>query len=207
MKKRTSLTGIILSLVLLILCVNPGIAQKFRPIKKGTHLFGGNFHGAFKQSQKSNGSENSVDIGLYPNYGYFVMKGLAFGASPYFSFEKVYKELFTSNKRFGFGLFLKYYFDSGIFINSFGSYGYEEEILDPRSLSSDKYYLNVVPGFGYSFLINNHLTLELSLNYDFEVETIVRDDSNSETPSHELFIMLGFQNFFKPGRHRNGHIK
>jgi hypothetical protein len=175
-------------------------AQIDKPIKKGNVLLGG-YVGAGYSTSKSDQSDSNDKyyyLSFSPGMGYFLIDNLAVGLSLPLSYDLSEYSNYTSETfRIGLGSYLKYYSDKGIFlgleISLLGSFN-DNEFGSEFSSSTYKYLVyEINPCIGYAIFMNQKVSLETSLNYQYQ--RMVSDVSSIKTKYNRLFINIGFQIF------------
>jgi len=199
------------------------LAQIEKPIEKGNYIVGGSISGYYEnnnynetsQSFNSNGVSYPKTIvhkeTLYyfsgsPSFGYFVCKGLALGIVPTVGVngdkdrDITDNDIYTTlNYSVGAGLFVKYYFNNGLYVNFSTQYVhyhyYDTGDFQPESQNEEKYTnpgnwnaLVFSPSVGYALFINAKTSLEFALAYKYEYE-------NSKSSSSTVFPSQSTQNY------------
>jgi hypothetical protein len=175
-------------------------AQIDKTIKKGNVLLGGSI-GAGYSTSKSDYSDSDYKnyyLSFSPGMGYFLIDNLAVGLHLPLSYDlSKYSDITYKTFRIGFGPYLKYYSDKGIFlgleISVLGSFN-DNESDSEFSSSTYKYIVyEINPCIGYAFFINQKVSLETSLNYQYQ--RMVSEADDIKTKYNRLFIDIGFQIF------------
>lgn len=158
----------IILLLLLGLSVNchAQFANSRKPITRGNTLIQGGGTVQYQRDKFANANGNTNTsfyfISVTPGAAYFIIDHLAVGLNATIFYNG------TANNKYytlGIGPMARYYFDNGIFLKADAGYSIINYISS--SASSEK-FLSLVPGFGYAFFLNQKVTLEPALCYEFD---------------------------------------
>ena len=143
-------------------------SQTEKPITKGNIILSGGGTVQFYNYKSEGESDiNIFDLSINPGFGYFIIDNLAIGLSAKIGYSK-YDAYKTYN--LGVGPFVKYYFNNGLFVKTEFSYNYIHGIGSNTTNNKDN---SVIPGVGYAFFINQKVSIEPCLSYQY-----VHDNSN-----------------------------
>lgn len=177
--------------LILFLCFTiSAFGQIEKPITQGHVLIGGDFIGVYDKI----GTSKTTQIVATPNIGYFIINNLALGAIipiQYVNVEKSYSYI-----SMGFGPYLKYYFNTGIFlsVNSSGSilnYKYPSSFYSNQSFNTKM--VSVSPGIGYAYFLNNNVSLEGGVFYEYY--KIFGGNSLRNYERNSMRLQVGFHIF------------
>lgn len=179
-----------------------------KPTDKGNYLIGGGVNGGLNGFNKDN--KGSLYGSLSPNFGYFVLDGLAVGVGISASFNSSLNsdsDFFSSSS--GIGPYAKYYTPSGFFIgttirysNSLyrnSTYNYYGDYSTYKDI--DKIF-TLNPSVGYAFFINSKIAIEAAFNYTHYIDHYSRkyssdySDYSGEYSDNSLYFSVGFQLFW-----------
>ena len=191
--------------LLLILVSTNLFSQVEKPITKGNFLIGGSASGGYYSNNNSGpyqgGTYNELYANLYPTLGYFVLKGFAVGLSLNASINRELNSNKFFNLQGGFGPFLKYYTQFGLFTGGQIEYSISSAKNNSKKYSDSNSIL-VHPNIGYAYFINSKIAFEASLNYSFQLlnRTYYADQTEVENDDYinkynRLYISIGFQIF------------
>lgn len=155
MKKLIFFLPIILSL--------SAFSQTETPITKGNIILSGGGTFQYYKSHFESGSDIKViDISVNPGFGYFIIDNLAIGLNINIGYSK-----YNDNKYYtlGAGPFVKYYFNSGLFLKTELNYSYLHGIGSNNTQKIKDY--SIIPGVGYAFFINQKVSIEPCLSYQY----------------------------------------
>ncbi len=188
---------IILSLFFFLYLPLSLIAQVEKPIEKGNVLLGGRF-GAYYSSEKYEGPSPNYkhyNLSCLPNVGYFFTDNLALGLTcPLiidWDQQRPYIDKSEAAKSYSIGLgpYMKYYFNNGII--TVLSITYNHFCLKYQ-LNTHKYlFYQISPGVGYAIFINQKVSLETSVYYQYRYTS----EPSDKTKEHSVHLNAGFQIF------------
>ena len=166
-----------IAITILVLAYTVGLkAQEFPPTAKGNFMIGG----SAGYSHSKNNLSCSKNFDLAPNIGYFIIDGLAVGATPMYSYSNIKPynnnsfSLKTISHTFSIAPFVRYIFKNGIFTQIEGGIGktfikrgvfHSNE--DSKSTTTTKY---IQPSIGYSYFINSKVAIEASAYYKYTTQ-------------------------------------
>lgn len=183
----------------LVICYSSIIyCQTEKPIAKGNIILGGNINGYYNENGSEYGTNYTYSLGVSPNVSYFVIKGLALGISPVYSYKKTNS---GKNKSFGIGPAARYYLQNNFYFDLSSKYLYGKS-----SYSEDlEYHSNSFGaglGIGYAVFLNSKVALEPMIYYYIEKSTLhytsfpdiipVDDPINFDDTYHDKFKTLSF---------------
>lgn len=115
-----------IAITILVLAYTVGLkAQELTPTAKGNFMIGGS--AGFSHSKNNLSCSKNFD--LAPNIGYFIIDGLAVGATPMYSYSNIKPynnnsfSLKTISHTFSIAPFVRYIFKNGIFTQIEGGIG------------------------------------------------------------------------------------
>lgn len=166
-----------IAITILVLAYTVGLkAQELTPTAKGNFMIGG----SAGYSHSKNNLSCSKNFDLAPNIGYFIIDGLAVGATPMYSYSNIKPynnnsfSLKTISHTFSIAPFVRYIFKNGIFTQIEGGIGktfikrgvfHSNE--DSKSTTTTKY---IQPSIGYSYFINSKVAIEASAYYKYTTQ-------------------------------------
>lgn len=166
-----------IAITILVLAYTVGLkAQELTPTAKGNFMIGGS--AGFSHSKNNLSCSKNFD--LAPNIGYFIIDGLAVGATPMYSYSNIKPynnnsfSLKTISHTFSIAPFVRYIFKNGIFTQIEGGIGktfikrgvfHSNE--DSKSTTTTKY---IQPSIGYSYFINSKVAIEASAYYKYTTQ-------------------------------------
>lgn len=131
-------------------------------------------------SHSKNDLSCSKNFDFAPNIGYFIIDGLAVGATPMYSYSSSSinsidnKSLKTTSHTFFIAPFIRYIFKNGIFTQIEGGIGIasvKKRLFywdkDLESTTTTKY---IQPSIGYSYFINSKVAIEASAYYKYTTQ-------------------------------------
>jgi hypothetical protein len=154
----------LLLLFLLAFSLN-AYSQIEKPITKGNiMLSGGGSISHIKSAldyANSTSKTSYTNVSFTPGASYFIIDRLAIGLNTTITYNGL-----KNNKSvtLGLGPKVKYYFNNGLFINAETGFNYL------HGLSNTSYkikYLSFKPGFGYAIFLNQKVSLEPGVFYEF----------------------------------------
>lgn len=110
----------------------------------------------------SSSKTNIFTISLDPGFAYFIIDNMAVGLNATFSY---YAQKNNSYYTLGIGPMIKYYFKNGIFVKAVTSYSF---LHGMGSNDQANNYFSLKPGAGYAFFLNQKVSLEPCLIYEFD---------------------------------------
>jgi hypothetical protein len=207
------------TLVLIIIFYSVDVySQIEKPIKKGNITLGGDFNFNFSNNGSDTkytnpliGSYNHkskvISLSLSPVFGYFILDGLILGLSPSFSYKydksiSTYSSLNETweskghSYSIGLSAFVKYYFKSCIFIGLESGYTHlfnknNIELLNNNTNNG----FSVSPNFGYAIFINPKVSIEPSLNYQYNLNSSKSSTFEQDSFDNYFFLSVGFHCF------------
>lgn len=166
-----------IAITILVLAYTVGLkAQELTPTAKGNFMIGGS--AGFSHSKNNLSCSKNFDFA--PNIGYFIIDGLAVGATPMYSYSNIKPynnnsfSLKTISHTFSIAPFVRYIFKNGIFTQIEGGIGktfikrgvfHSNE--DSKSTTTTKY---IQPSIGYSYFINSKVAIEASAYYKYTTQ-------------------------------------
>ena len=166
-----------IAITILVLAYTVGLkAQELTPTAKGNFMIGGS--AGFSHSKNNLSCSKNFD--LAPNIGYFIIDGLAVGATPMYSYSNIKPynnnsfSLKTISHTFSIAPFVRYIFKNGIFTQIEGGIGktfikrgvfHSNE--DSKSTTTTKY---IQPSIGYSYFIKSKVAIEASAYYKYTTQ-------------------------------------
>ena len=179
-------------LLILFLCFPIRLfCQEEKPITQGHMLIGGSFIGYYSKAD----GVSTTQIIATPSFGYFVVNHLAVGLA--IPFE--YKNQLIDNYSIGVGPFVKCYLNNGIFFSLQAAVLYQNEyttLVEPVNYKTTSIVIS--PGIGYSYFINNNISFEGGLFYEFissEYKSSYWGYPDHSTTTSGLQLQLGFSIF------------
>jgi hypothetical protein len=167
--------------IMLILCMILSaqcFSQIEKPITKGNVLISGGGTIQYQKDEFTTGPDQSSTshffITFNPGVAFFIANHLAIG---------LYIPVFyngTSNNKYyslGIGPIIRFYFNNGIFLKGEASYSY---IHNLSSSQTNEKFLSVTPGAGYAFFLNQKVSLEPCICYEFD------DIDYNSTSNHKI---------------------
>ena len=166
-----------IAITILVLAYTVGLkAQELTPTAKGNFMIGGS--AGFSHSKNNLSCSKNFDFA--PNIGYFIIDGLAVGATPMYSYSNIKPynnnsfSLKTISHTFSIAPFIRYIFKNRIFTQIEGGIGIasvKERLFywdkDLESTTTTKY---IQPSIGYSYFINSKVAIEASAYYKYTTQ-------------------------------------
>jgi hypothetical protein len=150
-----------------LMCTIIAFSQTEKRITKGNMIISGGVAVAYSETKvtaSGYSSTNSIfELTLNPGISYFFIDNLAIGLNTDFIYYSQGNNKYYS---LGIGPAIKYYFGNGILIKGESTYTWFKGLG-----SNDTYknhYFTFKPGVGYAFFINSKVSLEPSVNYQFQ---------------------------------------
>jgi hypothetical protein len=143
-------------------------AQIEKPITKGNIMLSGGGSMSYGDSNLEastyNSNTSAFSVSFTPGASYFIMDNLAIGLNATFTYDGR-----KNNKSYtvGIGPKVRYYFNNGIFLNAEVDYNYNHGISNTSNRAN---YLSFKPGIGYSFFLNQKVSLEPGIYYEINNE-------------------------------------
>ena len=194
---------IILSITfLLIVFIGNAQSEDFIAISKGNLLVGGDLAISFSSTSiKSNGNKEKASstfvINTRPKVGYFFTDNIVGGLELLVQSSSTKQESDDSKinvNKLAIGPFGRYYFNNGIFAESFVGIGSGKSNI-PNPLGGDTDLKSSVFGFrlgvGYSQFLGTHVALEPTINYLWESNKF--DDLGTTDIMSTIEVGLGFK--------------
>jgi hypothetical protein len=140
-------------------------SQVDKPITKGNIMLSGGgtiSYSKIKSEYSSSSSNNSLfSISLTPGFSYFIIDNLAIGLNVTMGYNGAKNNQFYT---LGVGPLVKYYFNNGLFLNAEIGYNYTRGINHTDGVIK---FFSLKPGVGYAFFLNQKVSLEPSISYEF----------------------------------------
>jgi len=176
-------------LMLLVFSLN-AFSQVEKPITKGNILLEGGGTIQYSNVTSDLGSKTSIfDISLNPGFAYFIIDHLAIGLNtPISYYEQGNNDYYT----LGVGPIVRYYFNNGLFLKTEASYSFLHGLESNIQVNN---YFSLKPGIGYAFFINQKVSLEPCLSYEFENTKFKSGSSTMTNKSNNLLVELKFSIF------------
>ncbi len=172
------------------------LAQVEKPIEKGNALLGGRFGGYYSTGEEEVVSLNykHYNLSCLPDVGYFFIDNLALGLTfplnIYWTKQLPIISNYEIGKSYSVGLgpFLKYYSNNGIITVlsiTYNHYYYKYHQANPHRYSG----FQISPGAGYAIFINQKVSLEMTVSYQYNYTSDTMDKE------HSVHLNAGFQIF------------
>ena len=178
----------------------------FAQTEQGNFLVGGGASYSFDKNKFERGSTTtdvgkSSEISFNPNFGYFVINGLAVGLSINLNSSKFEAEDNggeVKSSSVSFGPFVKYYHSSNFFgMAGFGVGSGRTESTGPLGFTSESEWgvSNWIIGGGYAIFLNDNVSIEPMLSYGSVRVTDKDEDPEEVNIDNGLTFSIGFQIF------------
>ena len=202
---------------LLLLAVNLNLYSQDpplnKPIAKGNLITGGDLDFGFSNSiseityldpvYTSESKSTNLSLSINPKIGYFITNGLAIGFMPSFEYRhskytnQSIPEL-DPNEGHGIGtgisIFIKYYLKNCIFFELESGYTSYKSKSTGDYVSSNRDF-KIIPSFGYAIFINQKVSIEPKINYEFHDSLSDSPDVRSNGQSNKFSFTMGFNIF------------
>lgn len=152
-------------------------------ITKGNWMMGGSANFGNYKTTSGGSSDESTNLNLYPNIGYFVIDKLALGTSGQFNYTIPKSNENKSSISYGFSPFARYYFlEKEKSINIFSEVSYEILRNNLYNSKVDKFKIKA----GTVFFLNSSVGIEVALNYS-------NQKTNTDYQNRAIYLDVGFQ--------------
>lgn len=161
-------------------------SQIEKPITKGNIILAGggsiNYSNVKSEYISFSSKTTLFYISFTPGFSYFIIDNLAIGINATISYSGGKNNQYYT---LGIGPMVKYYFNNGLFFNTEIDYNYLHGIKENTSVNK---FFSLKPGVGYAFFLNQKVSLEPSLSYEFE--NVKFDSGSSTITNKENKVML-----------------
>jgi hypothetical protein len=176
-----------------LICTLNVFSQIEKPITKGNFIInGGGSIDYYKTTSKLNTSsmkQTVFQVSLNAGASYFVIDKLALGLNTSLGYYHSAINNTISDFTLGIGPTVRYYFGNGILLKG------ESLVTFTHGLGENKVnstYLTLKPGIGYAFFINPKISLEPSLNYEFESVNYKETSTDETLTSKSNHLLIEF---------------